>query len=88
MSQVFASYVTQIAIVIFFVFGFAFTSLLKLRKNADRSGSKALRHEESLVSALVEFHKAQCFFSMAIQVASLVLGVCEYRFPGQRETVN
>ena len=34
-----------------------------------------LKDREALITALVEFHKAQCFFSMALQIASLFAGV-------------
>lgn len=30
------------------------------------------RHEQAIISALVEFHKAQCFFAISIQIAALV----------------
>lgn len=33
--------------------------------------SKGLEQREALVTGLVEFHKVQCFFSMALQIASL-----------------
>lgn len=41
------------------------------------NGGKKFRSKakESLITGLVEFHKAQCFFSIALQVASLVSGV-------------
>ena len=44
----------------------------KAQQLAMKAQNSVKSHRLSLVSALQEFHRAQCFFSLAIQVASLI----------------
>ena len=66
----------QCAIVVLITLAFGLNSLAGLRSKSDNPESKTLRHKEALLTALVEFHKAQCFFSLTIQIASLVYNIC------------
>ncbi|KAI9879750.1 MAG: hypothetical protein M1830_007375 [Pleopsidium flavum] len=42
---------------------------------SDVGSSTAVEQIQILVTSLVEFHKAQCFFAMAVQIATLVLTI-------------
>jgi hypothetical protein len=72
---VFTSYILQCGIVLLIALGFAITALLSLRRKADNRNSKIVKRKEALISGLVEFHKAQCYFSSTIQIASLASGI-------------
>ena len=40
---------------------------------AYESWENQLKHKDALITSLVEFHKAQCFFMSTIQIASIVV---------------
>jgi hypothetical protein len=68
----------QCAIVVLITIGFLIISLSSLRSRSGNPHSKALRNREALLTGAVEFHKAQCFFSLTIQIASLVYNICMF----------
>lgn len=55
--------------------GFAVIAFLKVRRKDKPRRSRVLTHEEALVSGLIDFHKAQCFFSGTVQIASITYGI-------------
>ena len=66
-KQVFSSFVTQSSLALL-IFG----ALFVLHTPAWVPFQKKARHAQSLVTALVEFHKAQCYFAGAIQIAAVI----------------
>lgn len=68
------SYFLQIVIAIF---GIAYLLFMQKRSKKDGSHGKHRQHHEDrkdeFVTSLVEFHKAQCFFVVAVQIAALTL---------------
>jgi hypothetical protein len=63
----------QCGLVALITCGFAVLAVLNLRRSETPNSSR-WKHKEALVSGLVEFHKAQCYFSVTLQIASLVYG--------------
>ncbi|KAL9023733.1 MAG: hypothetical protein Q9196_007012, partial [Gyalolechia fulgens] len=52
---------------------FCFSGLEKAKAKAETARQMGLRYRvPNLVSALFEFHKAQCFFMMAVQTAAII----------------
>jgi hypothetical protein len=100
-SQVFASYVTQCALVVILLFGLTGFEYHSHRRRKQRKPSPAMTtveseplqsqhksveqteehnkvtHRSIFENALVHFHKAQCYFSATLQIASLSYGIFE-----------
>lgn len=76
---VFVAFIMQSAILLF-----AGTHLLFLEFMPRMSESFRRLHTEALITSLVSFHKAQCYFSSTIQIAALILssGILSGLTPG------
>jgi hypothetical protein len=72
----------QCGLVALIACGFALLAFLNMRRVSDNPNSLWLKHKEALVSGLAEFHKAQCYFSATVQVASLAYGVFDINILG------
>ena len=67
-SKVFTSLLLQLSIAVFVA-----TALIGLEFFSKGERKAAKRHQDAVAIALVEFHKNQCYFISAIQIALLVL---------------
>lgn len=67
---VFTSLIMQVGIIII-----AFLALLLLEKLPRLSKQTRELHIEALVTAMVEFHKYQCYFASSVQIATLMVFV-------------
>jgi len=84
---VYISYVLQCIFLVVLWFGFLFSAIKKVmssRRSRTSQSSKPLQsskskeietHREAWTSLLLEFHKAQCYFSGTLMVASLTYGI-------------